>query len=582
MTQSNRSTIQEVSPALDYIQNSELLSALLQPQGLILLGILAFLGIASFFRDGGAGGVKATKNALASGEFGGKKELNSAKKVALKQMSKQTRSPVSLFIGEPNNKPFGGTDPVYIPDANRSIMVMGAAGIGKTFASIDPLVMSAIRQGFPILLYDFKFPDQTSILGTYAALNGYQVDVLAPGYSESGVLNPITAFIKDATSGLSASQLSEVLNANFKKQGSSGEDGFFGPSGNQLVKATMLLARTMKYPDLITCAKILSVNRLGQKIIQKRGDMNQWIADAFGQFTSSAGSEKTEASIQSTAQLVFNRFLVPELLSVLCGESNISTKLEGKRMLVLGLDQDKRDVLAPLFATITNLIINQNMAYKRNQPLVFAADEIPTMYLPNLPKWPNEHRSKGFCMIAGVQNKTQLEGTYGAVQARTIMGAFATKILMNPQDIDTAKWMESSLPQKEVIMNTKNKSVNSGKATFNYNQDVRTRSLITAGEINQLGQGDAILINPHFKNKKSSYVPIKHHFAPPQKYHDLRNYLEEKWYSTISPYLISNAQERGGITESDLKVRQEEVDKMFPEQSPQTNTETSKLLKSLL
>ena len=54
--------------------------------------------------------------------------------------------------------------------------------------------------------------------------------------------------------------------------------------------------------------------------------------------------------------------------------------------------------------------------------------------------------------MAGVQNKTQLEGTYGNIDARTIMGAFGTRIYMNPQDIETAEWISRGLPEKEVVL----------------------------------------------------------------------------------------------------------------------------------
>ena len=492
-------------------------------------------------------GAKTTKGKLANGRFGGNKELGHAKKVALSQLQGKKKAPVTVWIGEPTKNPFS-TSPLYFPDANRSTLVLGAPNAGKTYSAINPIVMSAIDQGFPILLYDFKFRDQTSVLASYARAKGYTLDLLAPGYDESGVLNPITEFIDNETSGLYASQLAEVLNANFKKQGvAQSEDGYFGPSGNQLVKATLLLARTMEHPDLITCAKILSIDRLAQRILKKRRDMNQWIVDAFGQFTSSAASERTEASIQSTAQLMFNRFIVPELLSVLCGDTTVPTRLSGKRMLVLGLDQEKRDVLAPLFATILNLLVNRNMAMDRKDPLFVVLDELPTLYLPYLKNWPNEHRSKGLCLVVGVQNKTQLEGTYGKIDARTIMGAFGSRIYMNPQDIETAEWIARGLPEKEVTLKHKNKSVSSGKTTTSFSEEVRKEPLISGAQINQMKTGEAILINPHFCDGKTGFVPIKHSFKPSGRYQKLIPWCETAWTDSIRPSLIKRSQGRSRI-----------------------------------
>ncbi len=558
-----------------------MLRAFLEPEGLVVLGLLVVLGIMALAK-GGMGGVKTSRGELAKGKFGGRKELRKAKQVALKQIEGGKKNPAAAWVGEPNNSLLG-KDPIYIPDANRSTMVMGAAGSGKTFSYINPYVMSAVDQGFPILLYDFKYPDQTSILATYAKAKGYQVDILAPGYQESGVLNPITEFIDDETSGLYASQLAEVLNANFKKQGvSQSEDGYFGPSGNQLVKATLLLARTMEYPDLITCAKILSVDRLARRILKKRKEMNQWIVDAFGQFTSSAASERTEASIQSTGQLMFNRFIVPELLSVLCGETTIPTRLSGKRMLVLGLDQEKRDVLAPLFATIMNLLVNKNMAMERKDPLFVGIDELPTIYLPYLKNWPNEHRSKGLCLVVGVQNRTQLEGTYGNIDARTIMGAFANRCYMNPQDIETAEWIAKSLPEKEIVLKHRNKSISSGKTTRSFSEEVRTKPLLSGAEINQMKTGEAILINPHFGTGNNVYIPVKHQFRPSKKYEKLIAWCENAWDSSVRPKLIERSHNRPAITEQDLLTRQEAVDTLFPDSLLKDNDNTDQLLSKLI
>jgi type IV secretory pathway TraG/TraD family ATPase VirD4 len=123
---------------------------------------------------------------------------------------------------------------------------MGAAAAGKTVSAINQIAISAIDQGFPVVEFDFKYPDQTSILASYAKAKGYEIHVFEPGYLESGRLNPITEFLDNELSGLYASQLAEVMNANFRKQGvAQSEDGYFGPAGNQLVKATLLLARTI-------------------------------------------------------------------------------------------------------------------------------------------------------------------------------------------------------------------------------------------------------------------------------------------------------------------------------------------------
>lgn len=349
------------------------------------------------------------------------------------------------------------------------------------------------------------------------------------------------------------------------------------------MKATLLLARTLAYPDLITCSKILSVDRLASRILGKRSEMNQWIVEAFSQFTSAAGSEKTVMSIQSTAQLIFNRLQIPEVLSVLCGQSTIPTQLTGKTMLVLGLAQEKRNVLAPLLAAIINLLVNRNMARPRQEPLFVILDELSTLYLPYLKNWPNEHRSQGLCLIVGVQNKTQLEGIYGQVDARTIIGAFGTRIYFNPQDIETANWIAKSLPEKEVVLKSRNRSVSGGKVTHTYSEDVRTKPLMSGARINQMKTGEAILINPHFASPQWGFIPIHRQIVLSRRYQRLNNWCESTWSNYLEAALIKAAGKHPAINEQDLILRQKAVEQLFPDSLvKKTNDNIPDLLSRLL
>ena len=55
-----------------------------------------------------------------------------------------------------------------------------------------------IDQGFPIILYDYKYAEQSSRIAGIAADAGYKVSIFAPSFPESGICNPLD-FIRDAT-----------------------------------------------------------------------------------------------------------------------------------------------------------------------------------------------------------------------------------------------------------------------------------------------------------------------------------------------------------------------------------------------
>lgn len=160
--------------------------------GLLLLGMLilaAGMSLLSGFSPHGK---------LSTGRFGGATEKRAAAATARKQRKERQPHKVSLRAGN-----------VEIPNAQQSIAVAGAPDSGKTFSIIDPAIRSAIAQGFPILVYDFK-GSQLEAHAAWAAAQGYAVHVFAPGQPYTGTCNPLD-FLSDETDSLTAAQLAQVL-----------------------------------------------------------------------------------------------------------------------------------------------------------------------------------------------------------------------------------------------------------------------------------------------------------------------------------------------------------------------------------
>ena len=139
---------------------SQLFSTLQSKNGLVLLGCIVVIAIFSL-----RGNRKQGK--LATSRFGGGKEKSAARKRAFKQLKERKRNAVSLYIGKPTRE----KDPksLYLPDLQRGVAVCGGPGSGKTFSVIDPLIRSALDQGLPVALYDFKYPTQRARHAAYAA-----------------------------------------------------------------------------------------------------------------------------------------------------------------------------------------------------------------------------------------------------------------------------------------------------------------------------------------------------------------------------------------------------------------------------
>jgi type IV secretory pathway TraG/TraD family ATPase VirD4 len=368
--------------------------------GLILLACGVGMAGLTFFGNGSGN----KKNKLATGQWAGGPEKSAARKQGHRQMNDRQRNAVTLYIGKPTHlqyatsavpKPHkatptdkgkrvvrikGDAATTWLPDAQRGVAVMGGPGSGKTFSVIDPALRSVIDQGFPLILYDFKYPTQSERIAGVAAKAGYEVRVFAPGFPESDVCNPLD-FIRDVDDVDMARQIAIVLNRNFKSGGQSVEDPFFTNSGDQLIQAILLLAKNTPYPDIITCAKALAADSLPARV--QNAELPTWVESSFGQLISMADSEKTVASVISTASILFSRFMSPTTLSVFCGKTTIPLDMEGKQLLILGMDRERRDVVAPLLATVLHMLVTRNVAAKKRQdPLCLALDELPTLYLP--------------------------------------------------------------------------------------------------------------------------------------------------------------------------------------------------------
>jgi type IV secretory pathway TraG/TraD family ATPase VirD4 len=552
MSKNNQITIQNQLSTLSLDSGFKINQSQGMVLGFLALSLMALVAV-QYFGD--------KKSKLAQGRFGGTREKAKAKQKALAQMKKREKDAVSVWIGRPQPNPLSQEKPIYLPDAQRGIAVFGAPGTGKTVSIIDQVALSVFDQGFPTIVWDFKYPTQTSRLAPYAAKCGYDVKVFAPGFPESERCNPLD-FLADERDSLMARQLAEVINANFKKIGHGSEDGFFGPAGDQVTEGILMLAKGTKYPDLMMAQALVSRTDLAGQLLQKRNELDPWILASFGQLLASAKSEKTVSSILATAANNLTRLMKPELVPALIGSSTIPTRLRGKQLLILGLDREKRDVLAPLIATVLHLLVNQNVT-NRQDPLFLIADEVPTLYLPSLHHWLNENREDGLCTLLGFQNIVQMDQIYGKELSRAIVGACGTKVIFNPQDLETAKMFSEYLGEKEIKYKQKSQGRSGGKANNSTSVQIQTQPLWAPSEFLGLPTGRCLMVNPHFSQGKNAYIPLLESIKLHQDYQEIINWSQKCW-PEMKPKLIERSPAKL-ITDQDLEARYHEVEKIFPQ-----------------
>lgn len=600
-------------PALKIDQKTK--DTIFSPSFLMLGGLALILAWVFFSGDSN------NKNKLGNAHWGGDIERRGARKKGLSQIKKPTRNKVCLYVNKPQIikqkerttwKKKGVKPPIpikkgtaktfFLPDCQRGTVIIGGAGSGKTYSMADPMARSAVDQGFPVLLYDFKYPAQTSRIAAYAKARGYNLKVFAPGFKESSTIN-ILEFIRDEDDSVQAGQMAQVINKNISDASSSGGDKFFEDAGNSLVEGIFLLTKAIpkllakwrpqeyaekdgitpnelakSFDDLMTCQQLLGLSDIAKRLIaaQENGVIGNWTSVPLTQVMGSADAEKTVASIVATALRVFTKFLKKSLISSFVGKTDIDLDIDGKQLIVFGTERKNRDIISPLVATILHMVITRNVTRitPRKDPLCTFLDEIPSLYLPSLVELLAENREDGFVGVLTLQNIGQLEKRYGKEVAQIILSNCSTKAIFNPQEIKTAEMLSKLLGDREITYTTKSKSNSKGGGSRSVNYNKQAKPLIAPSEINQLGEGRCIILNPNYKRKEKSYIPMIQTMQICEQEKAHQTWSKKQW-PLIQQHLISskknnlaNSKNQNAILDHMITERRSIAKGFFPPAKP--------------
>ncbi|MGB3263926.1 MAG: type IV secretion system DNA-binding domain-containing protein [Microcoleus sp.] len=547
------------------------------PDGYLTIGALIFLLLLSRFLGNG-------KGKITTGKVCGTSEKMAATQLALKQIKERKHNKVTLWCGSPRywwkgkklrgfvttiQTAMGSTSTVWVPHAERSTLVIGAPGSGKTFSTIDRALESAMVQGFPIILYDKK-GDQLKLHAPLAARYGYQVWVFAPGEAYSGIINPLD-FMKSPQDSVMAGEIGQVINRN-ASSGNGKSDEFFSKAGDLLAKALLQLVKGSKYPDMAMLYAILRLPNLVKRIdyaVQSR-QIDEWVATSFNQFLSAKEAEKTISGILTTAAGTFSSFIQADLLRAFLGKSDIPTKIEGRQMIVFKLDDERRSVVGPLLAAAIHLLVVSNLSRPRKDPLVISLDEFPSIRLDRMPQWINEYRSNGACFILGIQSLEQLYEGYGEKMGAAIASACSTHILFNPGNTDTAKKYSDRYGEKEVLLKSKSTSRSMGgqsqsNQSISWNESLQKMPLFSVDEILRFPQGRCVITNPGYSSGGEGSIPYALTIPIPKADLQRQSESEALWDTEVRLRLESRVQlaSLDQLTAA-LYDRIEEAERMLP------------------
>mgnify|MGYP001791345383 CR=1 FL=1 len=555
---------------IEIIERGQLGDILLSPLGLVTLISCIFL-VGIYIKKG-----FSRRKKLARARWAGKKEKLAAQRQACKQLENAVYNEAAAYISTiavdlpirvkdkfllrlpPSSKR------LYLPDVNRGIFVGGSNGSGKSFSAINPLIRSQIDQAQEIYLYDNKLDlgdkSQTARIAGYALERGYEVHLFAPGYPESGIINPLD-FLKDELDTSLAAQLAITINANFKSKSNKGDD-FFQRAANLLTEGLFLYTKDTKHCDMLMCFALLCLDNLPQRLYEARDVRNQKLPTAFSQLIGCRRSEKTAESITASAFALFNSFVKWDLLPAFCGTTTVPLESKRRKMIIFGSSEENREVTAPLIAAIIHLLVSKNMSSRRNHSLVCALDEFPTLYLPSLSRWLNEKREQGFIGILGLQEYSQLEEKYGKEAANIIFTGCVTKLLFSTGSEITADKFSKYLGEEEIINTRTNQTIGKSGNSRSIQQESAKRPLFEVSQFNTLPRGQAVVISPGFASNNQANLPLLHKFEMTDEIKELEARSVRRWNQYKQQLIARNLHKQ--MSYEDLESRIAEAKGILP------------------
>jgi type IV secretion system protein VirD4 len=466
-------------------------------------------------------------------------DIKNSKKAGLACVGKKSQfNDAAYYIQEPIGmppqqwkSPDKAKNILFLSQINCGTLVIGGAGWGKTLNFIEPAAISAILENCSIVLFDYKFDNNglAESLMPVAIDRGYQVRALAPGSVLSGTFN-IFDLVKNSADLAGVREVIACLVRNNTSKDAK-TDGFFDPGGRTILEGAFLMARWVaeylnvpSYANILMASQILSLSNLSKRLELHREKIPTWCYSAFSILTSSSGEgekNNTEGGLLATAAKFLSPMIIPNFLDNFCGTSTFPCfnpdeplKVDGKQMIVFGVNQASEQSTLPLIATALEQIVSYNLKYHRERPLVIILDEFDTLNMPVVLDWLNRYRSSGCSLIIGIQYLGQLE-KYGKARAEGFLASCATKIWFNPGNPETAKVLSDLLSKQEIELPTVSRSTNSGKGSGTSRTtgtQLHQVSLLEPHEPLNFPKGTCVIQAPTVGNKDEVALPYKHSF----------------------------------------------------------------------
>lgn len=375
----------------------------------------------------------------------------------------------------------------------RASIVLGTPGSGKSYAVVNNFIKQQIEKGFGLYVYDYKYPDLSTIAYNHMLNNQKGYGNNPPEFyvinfddpERSHRCNPIhPAFMTDIADAYE-SAYTIMLNLNrswVQKQGD-----FFVESPIVLFAAIIWYLRCFEdgkyctFPHAIEflCRRYEDIFPILTSYPQLENYLSPFMDAWLG------GAAEQLAGQIASAKIPLSRMISPQLYWVMTGDDftlDINNP-EHPKILCVGNNPDRQNIYGAALGLYNSRIvklINKKGMLKSGVII----DELPTIYFKGLDNLIATARSNKVAVCLGFQDFSQLKRDYGDKEAAVVMNTVGN--IFSGQVVgETAKTLSERFGK--VLQKRQSISINRQDVSHSFNTQLD--SLIPASKISTLTQG---------------------------------------------------------------------------------------------
>ena len=374
----------------------------------------------------------------------------------------------------------------------RATIVLGTPGSGKSFAVVNNYIKQQIEKGYSMYIYDFKFPDLSTIAYNHMMnhQNGYKVKpqfyvINFDDPRRSHRCNPIHPDFMSDISDAYESAYTIMLNLNktwVQKQGD-----FFVESPIILFAAIIWYLRIYKNGKFCTFPHAIELlNRRYEDvfpILTSYPELENYLSPFMDAWQ--GGAMEQLAGQIASAKIPLSRMISPQLYWVMSASEftlDINNPEEPK-ILCVGNNPDRQNIYGAALGLYNSRIVK--LINKKGQlKSSVIIDELPTIYFKGLDNLIATARSNKVAACLGFQDFSQLVRDYGDKEAKVVINTVGN--IFSGQVVgETAKTLSERFGK--VLQKRQSISINRQDVSTSINTQMD--SLIPPSKISGLTQG---------------------------------------------------------------------------------------------